>query len=103
MNPEPDSPILQMQTQRLSKGLDLMKSQSEIKEDQSVCSFWMPKQDRGGRKLEGRWPRLAWASGIRHSRPEKAHTKNGQAWKRTHLKHTDVAGPWIFLKFSISF
>ena len=103
MNPEPDSPILQMQTQRLSKGLNLMKSQSEIKEDQSVCSFCMPKQDRGSRKFEGRWPRLAWASGIRHSRPEKAHTKNGQAWKRTHLKHTDVAGPWIFLKLSISF
>lgn len=45
MNPEPDSPILQMQMQRLSKGLDLLKSQSEIKEGQSVCSFRMPKRD----------------------------------------------------------
>lgn len=102
MNPELDLPVLQMQTQRLSKELGLLKSQSEIKEDQSVCSFRMPKQDCGGHKLEGRWPRLAWASGIRHSRPEKAHIKNGQAWKRTLLKHTDVAGPWIFLKLSIS-
>ena len=77
MNPESGSPILQMQMQRLSKQLDLLKSQSEINEDQSVHSLRMPKQDCGGCRLEGRWPRLAWASGIRHFQPEKAHIKNG--------------------------